>query len=339
MPYDSNGNFTLNAGYLAVAGQVIQPSQHNPPLEDLATNGLSNVVVRDGRAPMTGNLNMGGFRVRNLADGSLVTDAATKGQLGVLSVKAGNYTAVLLDYGVFLRFTATATLSLTAAATLGANWKLKVVADGGDVTIDPNASETINGAATLIVKNGSTAEIVCDGSNFFTILRTQPLSWEPVGSQVTLAGQTSVSWTNLDVYRHLRLTLGYIPSPGTGNVLLRVSTDNGSSYISTSTYSSASLVQTGATVTGAAGAASTAMIVSNVSVDANSGFLSTIDVSNFNKAAPASYKVISEYANTNPRIDFIYGGHGGTTARNALQLLVTSGSFTAGMVLLEGLRG
>lgn len=81
MPYDSNGNFTLNAGYLAVAGQVIQPSQHNPPLEDLAANGLSNVVVRDGRAAMTGDLKMGGFKVRNIGDGSLSTDAVSKGQL------------------------------------------------------------------------------------------------------------------------------------------------------------------------------------------------------------------------------------------------------------------
>ncbi|MBB4255447.1 hypothetical protein [Rhizobium sp. BK008] len=257
----------------------------------------------------------------------------------VYTAKSGNYTLVADDNNGVFRFTAAATASLTAAATLATDWHATIIADGGDVTIDPNASETINGATTLIVKNGSTAEVICNGSNFFTSLRTQPLSWEPVGSQVTLAGQTSVSWTNLDVYRHLRLTLGYIPSPGSGNVLLRVSTDNGSSYISTSTYSSASLVQTGATVTGAAGAASTAMIVSSTGSDANTGFLSTIDISNFNKNAGASYKAISEYSNTNPRIDFIYGGHSGTTARNALQLLVSSGNFTSGLVLLEGLRG
>lgn len=81
MPYDSNGNFTLNAGYLAIAGQTIQPSQHNPVLEDIGLSGLSNVVVRDGRAAMTGNLNMGAFRVRNIADGTLSTDAVSKGQL------------------------------------------------------------------------------------------------------------------------------------------------------------------------------------------------------------------------------------------------------------------
>lgn len=167
----------------------------------------------------------------------------------------------------------------------------------------------------------------------------RPQAWELIGSPITLSGQSSVSWTNLDAYRHLRISLGYIPSPGSGNVLLRVSTDNGSSFISTSTYSFASLVQTGVTVTGTATTATTAMIVCSTSVDSGSGFLSTVDISNFNKNAGSSYKVISEYASGNPRIDFIYGGHAGTTARNALQILVASGNFTSGMVTLEGLRG
>lgn len=81
MPYDSNGNFTLDAGYLAVTGQTILPSQHNPPLEDLALNGLSNAVVRDGRAPMTGPLNMGGQKINNLAAGTLSSDAVNLGQV------------------------------------------------------------------------------------------------------------------------------------------------------------------------------------------------------------------------------------------------------------------
>lgn len=81
MPYDTNGIFTLNAGYLAVAGNTILPSQHNPPLEDLATNGLSNALVRDGRAPMTGNLKMGTFKITGMADGTVATDGATKGQM------------------------------------------------------------------------------------------------------------------------------------------------------------------------------------------------------------------------------------------------------------------
>ncbi|WFU37318.1 tail fiber protein [Bradyrhizobium sp. CB82] len=49
----SNGVYTLPPGYLAVTGQVIQASQHNPPLEDIA-QALTNRLSRDGTAPMTG---------------------------------------------------------------------------------------------------------------------------------------------------------------------------------------------------------------------------------------------------------------------------------------------
>lgn len=174
MPYDSNGNFTLNAGYLAVAGQIIQPSQHNPPLEDLAANGLSQVLVRDGRAAMTGALAMGGFKITNLLNGTNAQDAVSKSQLDLSSVKfatkATNYTALAVDNNAVHRFTASATLSLTAAATLGASWNYTVVADGGDVTVDPNGTETIDGATTLLIPNGRSAMILCDGATFQTDL-------------------------------------------------------------------------------------------------------------------------------------------------------------------------
>lgn len=79
MPFDANGNFSLVPGTIVSDGMTIQPSQHNPPLQDFAS-GMSMVVVRDGRAPMTGPLNMNGFKVTGIADGTADTDAATVGQ-------------------------------------------------------------------------------------------------------------------------------------------------------------------------------------------------------------------------------------------------------------------
>lgn len=55
MPSDANGVFSLPSGYLAVTGEVIQASQHNPPLEDLAS-AMSARLMRSGAAPMTGAL-------------------------------------------------------------------------------------------------------------------------------------------------------------------------------------------------------------------------------------------------------------------------------------------
>lgn len=55
MPDDASGNFSLVSGYLAQTGQTIQPSQHNPPLEDIAA-ALTGRLPRSGVAPMTGPL-------------------------------------------------------------------------------------------------------------------------------------------------------------------------------------------------------------------------------------------------------------------------------------------
>jgi len=55
MPRDANGIYSLPNGYLAVSGTLIQASQHNPPLEDLAA-AMTGSLPRSGVAPMTGPL-------------------------------------------------------------------------------------------------------------------------------------------------------------------------------------------------------------------------------------------------------------------------------------------
>lgn len=54
-PSDSNGVYSLPAGYLAVTGDTILPTQHNPPFEDVAA-GLTARLMRSGAGPMTGPL-------------------------------------------------------------------------------------------------------------------------------------------------------------------------------------------------------------------------------------------------------------------------------------------
>lgn len=87
----------------------------------------------------------------------------------VFVTKSAGYTAVAGDNNTFYEFTATATLGLTAAATLAADWHMMVFANGGDVTVDPNGSELINGAAALAIANGDAAYIICTGSAFKAI--------------------------------------------------------------------------------------------------------------------------------------------------------------------------
>lgn len=83
--------------------------------------------------------------------------------------KSTNYTVLVTDITVLFNCTAGLTLALTAAATLGQSFMFSVYANGGDVVIDPNGTELINGAETLTVKNGAHVQVYCTGSAFFAI--------------------------------------------------------------------------------------------------------------------------------------------------------------------------
>lgn len=79
MPYDSNGNASITRNR-AVTGQTVQAAQVNVPFDDVQSM-LSQVLLRSGVAPMTGALNMNGFRVIGAADGVASSDLATVGQV------------------------------------------------------------------------------------------------------------------------------------------------------------------------------------------------------------------------------------------------------------------
>lgn len=79
MPYNPAGLYSLVASYLATPGAEIRTEQHNPVFEDMAS-ALSNVLVRDGRAPMTGTLNMNGQAITNVAVGNSPGSVATLAQ-------------------------------------------------------------------------------------------------------------------------------------------------------------------------------------------------------------------------------------------------------------------
>jgi len=90
-----------------------------------------------------------------------------------ISGKTGAYTVVAGDLGTVINCTAnTFTVSLTAAATLGAGFHCWVWNTSNTsshvITIDPNGSETIDGATTLLLRRGEGCQIVCDGSKWQT---------------------------------------------------------------------------------------------------------------------------------------------------------------------------
>ncbi|WP_027664957.1 hypothetical protein [Rhizobium leguminosarum] len=182
----STGVYSKPAGTTPSIGQVIDPAPWNALTTDLG-NEITNSLPRDGSAPMIAPLKAAGGTVSGPGIGFASTPQTGLylkggGLLGfaqngvdvsfdqdlVYAAKSGDYTALASDDNAVHRFTAAATLTLTAAATLGANWHYCVIADGGDVTIDPNGVETIDGAASLVIKDGYSVEIIGSGAAFFT---------------------------------------------------------------------------------------------------------------------------------------------------------------------------
>jgi len=94
--------------------------------------------------------------------------------------RSSNTIIALGDYGRTFIATSTYTQTLTAAATLGDGWHCWYRNDGaGVITLDPNASETIDGATTLALNPGDACRIACNGSEFKTqglTLRATPIT-------------------------------------------------------------------------------------------------------------------------------------------------------------------
>jgi len=102
-------------------------------------------------------------------------DIAVSGGSSSLTIdnKTSAYTVVAGDLGKIINCTSgTFTLSLTAAATLGAGfnctlWNTSATSTDA-ITIDPAGAETLDGASTKILRRGEGVQIICDGTNWQT---------------------------------------------------------------------------------------------------------------------------------------------------------------------------
>jgi len=105
---------------------------------------------------------------RNAANTANILDGALAETLVV--AKSAAFTAVLADHGRSFVCTNSFTLSLAAAVTLGDGWRCEIINNGaGNITLDPNAAELVDGAATLLVKPGQSCLLVCNGVGFYTV--------------------------------------------------------------------------------------------------------------------------------------------------------------------------
>lgn len=180
MPRDSGGIYSLPVGYLAVTGEVIEASQHNPPLEDIR-DALTNSLPRNGAAAMTDELAMGSNKITGLANGTAATDAAAFGQLGYLThipetIKTDDFTLTSAEAGkaVIANKATAITFTLPAVASIDTPYLIRNIG-AGTLTLDGNASETIEGATTYTLYTGQSALIWSNGSTWRVFLSGQEL--------------------------------------------------------------------------------------------------------------------------------------------------------------------
>jgi len=105
------------------------------------------------------------------SDGTVGTALSTIGALGgKIAAKSGAYTVLAADRGTVFHCSGTFTLTLTAAATLATGFSFSVInTSTGAITIDPNSTELIDGAATKILTAGQSCIVTCNGTAFFAI--------------------------------------------------------------------------------------------------------------------------------------------------------------------------
>jgi microcystin-dependent protein len=102
MPSDAAGAYSLPTGYLAQTGETIQASQHNPPLEDLAS-AMTARLPKSGVAPMTGPLQLanGTSTAPSLTLASNTTSglyASPSGKLAMVNVLGATPIGGIIDY-------------------------------------------------------------------------------------------------------------------------------------------------------------------------------------------------------------------------------------------------
>lgn len=283
MPSDSNGIYSLPAGYLAVTGETILASQHNPPLEDIK-DALTARLMRSGVAPMTGPLlaavgsagapgiTFAAFATRGLfkttngigvsVGGAQVAEFDSTGLVSGIASSSIPDKAITLRKlyhpsaaSLLLGTNANAALTITGAADSGSGEVRLTVASTATFTTgesktvsDVTGTTEANGTWTITVVDGTHIDL--DGSTFANAWVSGGTIGGGVDEIIVGAGLTMSNRT---------LKSGFAPAASFKNLVIKVTgntgvdvdaefvvTTDGTSYQTTAVNSSIDLSGNGA---------------------------------------------------------------------------------------------
>lgn len=127
-----------------------------------------------------------------LAGFGLTATGATLSQSTPVTLFNSNYTAGGSDRAKMFVWTGgLGTLTLPTAAGVGSDWFVAVRNGGsGNLVIDPQGLETINGAPSLTLAPGDSATAVTDGTNWYTLGLGQSAVFAFDFTSINLAGES-----------------------------------------------------------------------------------------------------------------------------------------------------
>jgi hypothetical protein len=163
--------------------------------------------------------------------GSSSADAATLAGYGLLAItttlnqahpittfSAGTTADATFRAQTYVWTGGAGTLALTAAATLGNNWFMLIRNNGtGNLAIDPNGAELINGSASIDLAPTDSCVLCCSGTAFFTVGlgRTSQFNFSQLTKAVTSGAVTLTSAEAANVIQKYTGTLS-------GNVTVQI---------------------------------------------------------------------------------------------------------------------
>ena len=175
----SGSNNVIIGGYTGLATPISATGNNFIVLSDGAgtvrqTHNASGSLAFDTAGTAFGTAGQVLQSNGNAAVPTWVTPAGGASALTILS-KSAAYTVVAGDLGKVINCSGTITISLTAAATLGAGFYCTIAnVDGNNiVTIDPSGSETLNGYSTWVLNGSQSVQLYCTGTAF-NLISGQP---------------------------------------------------------------------------------------------------------------------------------------------------------------------
>jgi len=161
--------FQLAAGNPVVTGTVISSTWANNTLSDIANNGLSNCITKDGQQTVTANIPFNNNRLTGVANGVAASDAATVGQ-----IQSGSAVTLTGLSGTGDAIVANSTPAITAYSTGQA---FLYIPTATNTVSNPTINISTVGAKTITQSNGiglwasalvvgTPYVLVYDGTNF-----------------------------------------------------------------------------------------------------------------------------------------------------------------------------